>query len=193
MFDFLGSIQSQLLDIDSKLSALQSDVAAMRDDLRRLAGKPVLDAYAEWAKKTVDLYAGLQSGVYVEPSVCGPGVKRDFKPDPKDNPSTLFIESFKAFLDSKPKSALSGQGTDEEYQQVFLLSGEAGSGKSTAVSKMTEYILTEYAAIRARDGIKVILLPISLPTLSDPVGSLFEQGAARVYGLRQAQVRTLTT
>ena len=71
---------------------------------------------------------------------------------------------------------------------MWCISGEAGSGKSTFVKKMTQYILTEYAPAKRRENITVILLPINLPALQDPVGSLFEQGAVQAFGFRQTQV-----
>ena len=180
--DFLKGIQTQLASIDVKLTALQNDVSAMREDVRRLTGKPVLEVYDEWVRKTVASFQGLQQNVFVEPSSCGPGENGDFKPDPIKNPATRCMKSFKEFMASAPKVA------DAAYDQVLLISGEAGSGKSTFVKKMTQYILTEYAPAKRRENITVILLPINLPALQDPVGSLFEQGAVQAFGFRQTQV-----
>ena len=40
----------------------------------------------------------------------------------------------------------------------MLLSGQAGSGKSTAVEKMELYILSEYTNARAEKGKRVVFL-----------------------------------
>lgn len=184
VFDFLSGIQSQLASIDSKLSLLQHDVAAMREDLRRLAGKPVEQCYDEWRLQQLTAMGGLQREPFVEPRVCGPGSKGDFKPDSKDNREEGLMEAFRSFMASKPNE-------DGVYWQTMLLSGEAGSGKSTCGGQLAQYVLTEYTQQRLLEGVKVIFLPINLPAVQDSVGSLFEQGAMREYGLRQTQVDQL--
>lgn len=94
---------------------------------------------------------------------------------------------------AEPKADASAKDTPEVFKEVLLLSGPAGSGKSTAVTKLVHYVLTDYTQKRLVDGITVILLPISLPSLKDPLGSLFEEGALQAYdgALRRSQVDEL--
>lgn len=74
VFDFLGVMQSQLLEIDSKISALQNEVSELRAGVLRLTGEPVLDVISKWSKATVlAATSHLQDAEYVEQKVCGPG------------------------------------------------------------------------------------------------------------------------
>ena len=79
--------------------------------------------------------------MYIEAAVCGAGVKQRFEVDDKD------------FHDpDKPNSARSVTEAFEEFMasdaNVLLLSGAAGSGKSTAYDKLQLWILTEYTKQR---------------------------------------------
>ena len=77
-----------------------------------------------------------------------------------------------------------------DWKNVLLLSGPAGSGKSTAVEKLELLILDEYYEHRKRfDGVTVVLLSIQLPKLHDPVSSVFEEGCNHAFGgrLRESQ------
>ena len=65
---------------------------------------------------------------------------------------------------------------------VLLLSGAAGSGKSTAYGKLQAWILNTYATERKeKDGIDVVLLPVSLPQLKDPINGIFREGLELAY------------
>jgi hypothetical protein len=60
-------------------------------------------------------------------------------------------------------------------KNIMLLSGLAGSGKSTVVEKIRQYLLDEYTKQRAREGKTVVLIFVSLPALNDPLGGVFEE------------------
>ena len=79
--------------------------------------------------------------VYIEAEVCGPGAKEKFEVDDKDfyNPekSNLPQPVTEAFEDFMVSDA-----------NVLLLSGAAGSGKSTAYSKLQMWVLNEYTRQR---------------------------------------------
>ena len=123
--------------------------------------------------------AHLPREVYLEAKVCGPGRKGDFFVDDKENPAVPIGEVFDAFLKGK--------------ENVMLLSGFAGSGKSTAVGKLKIRILERFAA--RTDGKKVFLLHVSLPKLKNPLSNLFEEGITTVYGsrMRPEQIAELVT
>ena len=117
---------------------------------------------------------------------CGPGSKGDFVPDNRDNQEVGIETAFKEFMLNTKKEA--------KEKQVLLLTGQAGSGKSTAVEKLKNYILTDYAQQRKKEcGKTVVLLPVNLPSVSDPVGSVFVQGALVAFDgkLRPSQVDEL--
>lgn len=182
--DFLTDMKSQLTVIDGKLTALQEDVTAIREDLRRLTGKPVLEMYKEWAEATIQQdSASLQSSVYIEAKVCKPGPREDFTPGP-DNPEKGIETSFKEFFNHPKK-------------QLLLLTGQAGSGKSTAVEKLVNFVLTEYRkrSIESGEATEVVLLPVNLPSIRDPINGIFDQGSAMAFGgaLRQSQIDELRT
>ena len=59
-----------------------------------------------------------------------PGPKQNFEHDLKLNPSESVTSAFSKFMDSDAN--------------VLLLSGPAGSGKSTAYNRLQSWILNEY-------------------------------------------------
>ena len=73
--EFLEGMQAQLANMDAKLDNLQKDVTAIREDLKRLVGRPVLEVYEEWRERQLAKSRRLQSGVYIEREVAaGPQV-----------------------------------------------------------------------------------------------------------------------
>ena len=52
MLEFVGAMNAKLMDMDEKLDALGSAVGTMQADVKRLAGRPVLDVYNEWSERT---------------------------------------------------------------------------------------------------------------------------------------------
>jgi len=42
-------------------------------------------------------------------------------------------------------------------------------------------VLTEYTRRREEEGITVVLLPVSLPQLRDPISSIFNEGLEHAY------------
>ena len=197
VLEFVDGLKSQLSDMDEKLDALSSAVGAMHADLKRLVGRPVLDIYKDWSKRTLKLegaslpsdgaskrlnYTSLiihhllfDSGpnvscaaVYIEGEVVGPGAKQKFEVGDKDlydpgkqNSKRPVTEAFEEFM-------------MDSGANVLLLSGAAGSGKSTAYAKLQTWVLTTYAKNRKAHGIDVVLLPISLPQLKDPINGVFK-------------------
>jgi hypothetical protein len=90
------------------------------------------------------------------------------------NPQMYLMDAFKQFM----KRDHDLQNTScQRNRNVFLLSGSAGSGKSTAVEHLKLYILGEYAEARRREGITVVLLYAPLASLKDPVTNIFEEAA----------------
>ena len=65
-----------------------------------------------------------------------PGPKQNFEPDEKENKPESVTNAFSNFMDSKAN--------------VLLLSGSAGSGKSTAYNKLQSWILNEYTDKRKK-------------------------------------------
>ena len=53
MLEFVGAMNAKLMDMDEKLDALGSAVGAMHEDVRRLAGRPVVEVYNEWSQRTM--------------------------------------------------------------------------------------------------------------------------------------------
>ena len=115
LLEFTDAVKAQLADMDEKLDALGDAVGAMHEDVKRMAGRPVLDVYKDWAVLTTT--SRLQSEVYIEAMVCGPGPKKNFIADEKENKPLSVTEAFSDFMFGDAN--------------VLLLSGPAGSGKST--------------------------------------------------------------
>jgi DNA polymerase III delta prime subunit len=105
--------------------------------------------------------------VYIEPEVVEAGPKNNFEIDEEDNPAKSLTKAFKEFMKSKCN--------------VLLLSGEAGSGKTTACLKLQHWIMREYTKERLAQGVDVVLLPITLAQLKDPANSIFREGIDLAY------------
>ena len=171
--DSLADLQSHQNQIGGKLDALQRQVSAMHDDVKRLTGRPVLEVMAEQAARRLRRATSrLPDKVFVEPEVCGPGPKEKFEPDGTTNPAQPVTEACKAFLTSD--------------KNVLLLSGRVGSGKSTAMEKMVQHVLGEYRGAGLPDGsideltqvLLVSTLPAS-PTSPSTIGD-WDKAKARV-------------
>ena len=169
VLEFVEGMKAQIAAIDEKLDSLSSSIAAMHKDLKRLAGRPMLDVYKEWADaQTHAVSSELPSIVHVPAKVCGPGPKKNFEVDERLNPTSTVIEAFDGFMKST--------------KNILLLSGAAGSGKSTAYQQLQHWVLTEYASRREEEGVTVVLLPVSLPQLRDPINGIFTEGCEHAYG-----------
>jgi hypothetical protein len=173
---FLSSISDQLLTMNSKLDAVQSAIKKMGEDLKQLVARPVLEVIEEWSRhELITLRNSLPSSVYIENSVIGAGDDHNFLIGSRNQPKTVKAAVHDFFTGIK---------------NILLLSGAAGSGKSTVLSQMKSYVLEEYAAERAKEGIQVVLLFVSLPTLVNPYSDVFEEGAKLAYNksLRPSQI-----
>lgn len=176
--DFLSDLQSGLTRIDGKLDALQAQISSLHENFRQLTGRPVLDVMREKAEhKLQDIQSRLPDKVYIEPEVCGPGPKNNFEADENENPAKPVSKAIQRFLTGN--------------KNVALLSGRAGSGKSTAMQESELHILGPYAQHRKEEeGIIVVLLKVKLTALNDPLGGVFEEGCKQ-QGLRQTQIDEL--
>ena len=91
---------------------------------------------------TVLRYPTNPTPVYIEAKVCGPGEQGKFLPHDKhkENSETVTKE-FRDFMESEAN--------------ILLLSGAAGSGKSTAYGKLQMYILNEYTKKRKEEAVSL--------------------------------------
>ena len=92
-------------------------------------------------------------------------------------------------LDTVSKDFLQCDG-----KSVLLLSGPAGSGKSTFVEELTLHIRTAHQQRRLLNDSEtvrdVVLIEVNLPTLKNPLTNLFHE-ALKHTGLRDAQIDEL--
>jgi len=175
--EFLGDMNSTLHSMDNKLNSILQDVSAMKEDLRRLTGKPVLEVLAEVTQELLDRSCKLRGEVYI----------------PIDGRvKSLHEETFTTEPDSLQDMVLNGFLLNPK-KQVLLLSGAAGSGKSTFVRELELLIETKYKELREkkREGVKVILIKVNLPTIVNPLSDLFHECLTKHYGLRDTQVHEL--
>ena len=96
---FLGTMHSRLAEMDGKLAAIQDEVTALHEDMRRLTGKPVLDVYEEWRQRLLEEAKCVQKGVYIESEVVRAGPKNNFQEDETDNPKRLVTGAVREFLE----------------------------------------------------------------------------------------------
>ena len=108
VIDFLSGMQGQLTAINSKLDALQDGVTALRAEMRRLAGRPVLEVFENVCKQVLQGSMKLPSGVYVQQSgvVRGPHKERAFEVNDETNARFPLMKRCKTFFTGD---------TDEDY------------------------------------------------------------------------------
>ena len=74
-------------------------------------------------------------------------------------------------------------------KQLLLLSGCAGSGKSTFVKELELFIQTSYAARREQaDGVEVVLVKVSLPTLRNPLSNLVDEALRQMASRERSEL-----
>ena len=82
--------------------------------------------------------------VYIEAEVCGPGAKEKFETDDKD-----FYDPDKPNLPRPVTKAF--KEVMKSNANILLLSGAAGSGKSTAYDKLQTWVLDEYTREKEKE------------------------------------------
>jgi len=179
--DFLGNMNSTLTAMDSKLTLLLSSVSVMRTDLLRLTGKPVLEEFDERRQNLFKRCAQFRGCVYIPID----GATKNAKDEGTGDVSSLLEKVDKEFLNSPP----------DMPAQVLLLSGAAGSGKSTFVKELELMIETKYRDEREKQArsVNVVLIKANLPTLTNPLSDLFHETLSKDYHLRDTQIFELRT
>ncbi|KAK3274428.1 hypothetical protein CYMTET_17384, partial [Cymbomonas tetramitiformis] len=199
---FLNHIDGRLEGIGTRLDVMQADVRALRGDMKRLLGRPVLEELKERRKRSIAEQCRLREGVYIPARGVHKGEDGRFEPHKDSNPTKDLLQEVRSkFLES------------DQYG-VLLLSGPAGSGKTTFVQELALFLELEYAKRRQGDAARfgggsrggtdgdgaadavgeelppAILVKVLLPTLENPLTDLFAE-ALRRMDLREAQIHEL--
>ena len=184
---FLDSMNGQLASIDGKLSAIADQVSAMHDDLRRLTGRPVLEEIRmRVERKYKEKNSKLRSEVFIEPTI------RYVSEDDDDDMHTQVSTVTKAFAEFMVPKKSSKEKSNKNLKNILLLSGAAGSGKSTAVEELKKWVVNIYEGLKSDDErVPVVLLTVNLPLLRDPIGGIFSEGLKLEYDLRDSQIDEL--
>jgi hypothetical protein len=186
--DFLADLNAHLTAIDGKLNMIQSQVSAVHEDLKRLVGRPVLEVLGEQADQR--LYTAqhqLPSEVHIEPKVNRKGTPEQGKEE-KFEP--FGVNQGTGYRDPPEPISTACMAFLTGDKNVLLLSGQAGSGKSTAAERLELQIMGEFA--KSYKQLNIVLLRLKLPNLRDPLGSIFDEGCKEI-GLRQNQTDDLRT
>ncbi|KAK3272953.1 hypothetical protein CYMTET_18781 [Cymbomonas tetramitiformis] len=133
--------------VNESLNELQSSVRELGADLRRMVGQPVLEALTEQRSKQLAQCQELRREVYI--AVDGVGRRDDRK--------FLVSES------NEPKDLLQAVKTElleRKEVSLLLLSGPAGSGKSTFVRHLEVYLETEYVEQTRSERSEVVMVKI---------------------------------
>ncbi|KAK3261423.1 hypothetical protein CYMTET_29668, partial [Cymbomonas tetramitiformis] len=181
---FLTGMDTKLDAVGASLDALQAEVRELREDVRRLVGRPVLEEIWEQMERSAAGGRRLHERVYIPARGVHGGEDGKFEPDKDTNPP-------KDLLDKVRDEFLS-----KEEKSVLLLSGPAGSGKTTFVEQLVLFLEREYVKKRAgeeagAEGAPVLLVKASLPTLQNPLTDLFAEALRRSMQLREAQIHEL--
>ncbi|KAK3258584.1 hypothetical protein CYMTET_32365 [Cymbomonas tetramitiformis] len=176
---FLRGIDAKLDVIATQLDGLQGGVRAMCLDLQRLVGQPVLEKMQEQKRQRSQQWSRLHDHVRIpiEGFVPHGDPLQGRSHDDNSAEGVKMLELVKEkFLESSDKDLL-------------LLSGRAGSGKSTFVNELEHYLESDYAE-QTKSTAAVVLVRATVPTLENPLTDLFA-GALRGKGLREAQIHEL--
>ncbi|KAK3248290.1 hypothetical protein CYMTET_42242, partial [Cymbomonas tetramitiformis] len=147
------------------------------DGVRKQMQKPVREMMREQRGKRLAQCQELRREVYIATDGVGPGDDGKFLVSESNEPKDLLKAVHTQLLESENKSLL-------------LLSGPAGSGKSTFVRHLEVYLETEYVEQTRGERGEVVLVKVSLPTLKNPTADLFRE-ALQQKGLREAQIHEL--
>ncbi|KAK3247945.1 hypothetical protein CYMTET_42575 [Cymbomonas tetramitiformis] len=175
---FLTTVNDKLDVVNGSLNELQSSVRELGADMERMVGRPVLEELAEHRSKRLAQCQELRREVYIATDGVGPGDDGKFLATDINKPKDL-LEAVKTEL------------LESEKVSLLLLSGPAGSGKSTFVRHLEVYLEMEYMEQTRGEHAEVVLVKVSLPTLKNPMADLFHEALARGYGLREAQIHEL--
>ncbi|KAK3258970.1 hypothetical protein CYMTET_32009 [Cymbomonas tetramitiformis] len=174
LVEFLAGIDTKLDAIGVQLDELQAGVRMLGEDLRRLVGRPVLEVLREKRERRAKQWAQLRDRVHIPIEGMKADENGEFALDKeRSQAEDMLTLVTREFLQSKQKD-------------VLLLSGPAGSGKSTFVRQLEHYL----ESVLAKEYVDVLLVMVSLPTLQNPVTDLFTE-ALRLKGLREAQIHEL--
>ena len=146
----VGQINSRLDDVSAKLDATQLALRGIRDELRKLTGKPVLEVFDDVKNEVKKRLEKLPHKVYIPmEGQAGPvpGNEAAFSADAQDNPpfdllyGSFTMEARFGDLIQKIGGAKfrAGGGVADFLKcadkQILLLAGAAGSGKSTRANQ----------------------------------------------------------
>eukprot|EP00966_Prymnesium_polylepis_P185757 4306100-Prymnesium_polylepis.1 len=177
----------------------------MHADLRRLVGQPVLEYWGERREALLQRHDELRERVYIPIEgvaegdvLASRGAEDEGDEDSGANELSHGSDGkFQVTADNPSFDLLRAVDTkflSEPTKQLLLLSGPAGSGKSTFVNELELYLESTYRDARIKEGADVVLIRISLPTINPPVGNplsnLFED-ACKQIGLRDMQIAEL--
>ncbi|KAK3264309.1 hypothetical protein CYMTET_26943 [Cymbomonas tetramitiformis] len=171
---FLTGVNTKLDAMGASLDKLQEEVSELREDVRRLVGRPVREMLAKQRERRAKQWEQLRDKVHIPIE----GMKAD--------------ENGEFVLDKQRSQAedmlalVTREFLQSEQKDVLLLSGPAGSGKSTFVRQLEHHL----ESVLAKEYVDVLMVMVSLPTLQNPVTDLFTE-ALRHKGLREAQIHEL--
>ncbi|KAK3281680.1 hypothetical protein CYMTET_10543, partial [Cymbomonas tetramitiformis] len=175
---FLTTVNDKLDVVNESLNKLQSSVRELGADLRRMVGRPVLEELRERARALHEERGSrLSEGVHITIEGVGAGDDGKFLVSDENKPFELLEAVRERLLESEEKNLL-------------LLSGPAGSGKSTFVRTLERFVENHFVRRCSDRGLEAVLVKASLPTLKNPMADLFHE-ALRQQGLREAQIHEL--
>ncbi|CAD8165613.1 unnamed protein product [Paramecium octaurelia] len=166
---FLKDISKDVKQIKSQIDNLQESLNQVGDDIRKLKGKRY-DELLEIRKQKILLQSKLAEvdSVYVQVKTIeyDPVTGASIKSKDEVAITNLMCEQWNDFTGEVNEFIW-----DESKQNdVMLLSGNAGSGKSKAAKKIEEFLWKQKEI-----NSKWIPIFVSLPTLKNPKYNLFEQ------------------
>ncbi|KAK3246893.1 hypothetical protein CYMTET_43591 [Cymbomonas tetramitiformis] len=174
LVEFLSSVDTKLHSISVQLDELQAGVRVLGEDIRRLVGRPVLEELQEKREQRAKQWEQLCDRVHIPIE----GMKVDENGE--------FVRDKQRSQAEEMLTLVTREFLDSEQKDVLLLSGPAGSGKSTFVRQLEHYL----ESVLAKEYADMLLVMVSLPTLQNPVTNLFAE-ALRHKGLREAQIYEL--
>ena len=176
---YFSILQNKLTEMNDKMDAIQTQVTQLYDAWRQVVGKPVLEELEELRIKRLLPHSQLRDSVHIPIEGLQAGDNGRFESSESNPTFDLLQKVEREFLHS-------------EHKSVLLLSGLAGSGKTTFVSELELLIDTKYRDLVQESRKKpLILIKANLPTLSNPLSNLVHETLIMDYNLRDTQIQDL--
>ncbi|CAD8173679.1 unnamed protein product [Paramecium pentaurelia] len=183
--DFVNHIRKGLFRVEGKINEMKKQLNSLSNDIKFLMGKSVEELFD--IRKSKVLKEAAQKNVrsiYVPLKTLE--IFHQLEEGEKNKQKSILM-NLENLYDKKGKV---NEFLLDDKEEVLLIHGVAGSGKSTAAKKIEEFIWKLYDNNQKIGNKLLILIYISLPSLKNPVFQAVEEALHQnQYGVDELQLK----